>query len=109
MATTMMRFPHETPKYSGLVVLSNKIALRRLATIYRSVLANDLKHADRVLKDTIRLFRTAKNNTIEKQTYNYVLSNMLRMAVELHLLQVPAVTGRMRNMYISLALPEELI
>ena len=107
MASTMM-FPHTAVKFTGLTVLNDGIVKRRLATIYRAIMNGNLVLADRVLKDTIRVFRTAKNNQFDFCTHNYLLTNMLRMAVELHLLELPLVTSRMHNMYISLTLPDDL-
>lgn len=108
-STITSSFPHEVNKFSGVTVLSNVIVKIRLTGIYRALLREDMNTIDRILKDTIRIFRTARANYLDRNTYNYLLTNLLRMTIELRLGYINAALGRMQVMNVAISLPDVLI
>lgn len=101
--------PHQVIRFSGVTTLSNVIISRRLVAIYRALLRDDIYTVDRILKDTIRIFRTAPVNFLDKSMYSYLLSHLLHLGVELRLGKVHDALGRMQVMNVAVTLPEALI
>lgn len=105
----MMRYPHQMNKFTGVVVLTPCILQARMTSVFNNVMCNNPEKADRILRDTIRIFRTATRNDFDHITYSYLLSNLLHMAVEVRMEKYAEVQNRIYNMLVSLALPNELM
>lgn len=103
-----MRFPHTVYRYSGLVLLTNGIMQHRIKSIQNALGVLDIHRADRILKDTIRLFRTARNCDMDSLTHEYVFSQLLHLGIEIRLGKMNDVVCRLANIYTCVSLPETL-
>lgn len=109
MATTMtMRFPHTAPRSTGVTTLTPTIVRIRMVSFMANIIRGDIRKADVIIKDTIRLFRTAKVNMFDHLTYKYIFQNLLHVAVELRMEKYSEVIARLENVSVSLSLPDSL-
>lgn len=100
---------HTPPKVTGLAVMSPCIAAARLQSMYNAITASNIERACVILKDTIRVFRTAKSMQFDTVMYNYLMDNFLHMSIEIRTGDLESVFCRLHNMYTCVMLPDDIM
>ena len=70
--------------FSGVTVMNSAILNIRLKGIAKAIRQDNVEKAKRMINDTLRVFRTAKKNTIEHSFGDVVITTFYKVLVYLH-------------------------
>lgn len=79
------------------VVLNPFVVDRRLQTIYGAVNTNNISKAAAVTNDTLRLMNTASYSELDRQTHDYIVSNLYTSLVDMAMGRLAAAHSKIRD------------
>jgi hypothetical protein len=94
--------------FSGVAIMDSAILGIRLAGIAKAIRMDNISRAVRMVNDTLRIFRTAKKNTLDKTIQNIVMNELYRILIYVNTYRPVKALMNVSYLQTINALPNEL-